>query len=255
MGKGKKMKMNLKKYVNSAVVTACLVCAAAMPLKADMSVSMTTYGSYRQGLGGEFTFYLEQGFAPDYLDQYDQKAKPAGNAIQTFCLEETEYIYQYKTYDVTISNSAKNGGKNYADNAVPGLDNISSGSAWLYEQFAAGTLTGYNYSVATSDDINDRKYSGQLLQNAIWALEDEMSMPTGNVFIDLLTSSGQFASIADAKNDYLGNKVAVMNLTLNGSRIQDQIVLNPTPVPVPGALALAGIGTFIVGIRKRKAIS
>ena len=235
-------------------ITICLVCAIASPLMADMTVSMNSYGAYRQGNGGEFTFYLGQGFQPDYLDLYDEKAKPVGNAMQTFCLEMSEHIYTNRTYDVTVSNSAKNGGNNFANNAVDHMDNISNGSAWLYGQFAAGTLAGFNYAVDTSTEIKARKISGEQLQNALWALEDEKSMVSSNVFIKLLTESGQFAGIAEAKHDYLGSKVGVMNLTLNGSKAQDQIFLNPTPVPVPGSLLLAGIGTTILGFRKRKAI-
>ena len=56
-------------------------------------------------------------------------------------MEENEYFTPGSTYYYGISQNAVNGG---VSGGHP--DPISKGTAWLYLNFAQGTLTGYNYS-------------------------------------------------------------------------------------------------------------
>ena len=60
--------------------------------------------------------------------------------FQTFCIETSEYFSPGVTYNATISEHAMYGRQ------PTGGDHISIGTAWLYSQFAAGALTGYDYS-------------------------------------------------------------------------------------------------------------
>ena len=128
------------------------------------------YGPYQTGRGGEFSL-LPNAELKSVLGTYDAKALyngTAGTAFQTFCLEENEYIYSNTEHSATISNAAINGG---VGGATDGEDPISVGTAYLYFQFAKGTLPNYNYEGTATN----RKSSAGELQQAIWWLENEPS--------------------------------------------------------------------------------
>ncbi|MBW8016995.1 MAG: hypothetical protein FVQ82_12485 [Planctomycetes bacterium] len=235
---------NISKSLKFLIVF-CILAIFASPLFAQLTVRLNGYGNLRLGAGGEFTFLLpeDNGWAQSPLDYYDSAALNNGG-FQTFCLEYDEYLWQNTTYFAELSLSAKSGGSEH------GFDNISKGSAWLYEQFATGQLESYVY-----EKTFERKISAYHLQKAIWLLEDE-AVGIDNSFVKLVAD--QFGSLDDAKEDYLeidGN-VRVMTLTkLDGSIVQDQIVLappilhGPPVVPLPGALML---GTFGLGLLRWK---
>lgn len=75
-----------------------------------------------------------------------------GSPFNTFCIERDQYITVGGTYAYLISDSADSGN-----------DPISIGTAWLYNQFRLGTLTGYG--------LDQQGH----LQNAIWYLEGELT--------------------------------------------------------------------------------
>src|SRR4029077_5677849 len=79
----------------------------------------------------------------------------------TFCIEDNEFVYPDTLYNQTINPEAIGGG-----DGGPHPDPVSQGTGWLYSQFAAGTLPGYAYGVG-------RLASADLLQKAIWFLEEE----------------------------------------------------------------------------------
>lgn len=246
--------------IATPALTLTVLWVFASPLMAQMTIEIKGYGDLRRGSGGEFTFINPDGWDP--LDYY-RTAGPAAvykNGIQTFCLERGEHLWRNTTYNVELSLAAKNGGKNSDPQAPAGVDNLSKGSAWLYEQFAKGTLDGYSYETATKADRRARKNSAYSLQVALWYLEDEIKQSDerkfkidSNIFLNLAKDHFSTDSFDLLKEDYTGTAVAVMNLTrLNGSRAQDQIVL--ANVPAPGALVLAAIGVGITAIRNRTRI-
>jgi hypothetical protein len=211
------------------------------------------YGPYQSGVGGEFTVSPSDantlGVA---LNLYSSNTKNYSisttypTTFQTFCVEDNEYISSGIAYDAVLSNAAINGG---AGGLHP--DPLSKGAAWLYYQFATGTLDSYNYidNPATTS-INERKVSAALLQNAIWYLEEEGG--ANNSYVTL--ASNQFGNLTDAMKDNVGvgaSPVKVINLTYNGSVAQDQLAV---VTPIPSALLLLGPGLIgLVGIRRRMA--
>ena len=201
---------------------------------------------YRTGSGGEFAAAPGANWTYDVLSLYDVKTKNQvntgspgiGDHFMTFCVETDEnLISEGYEYDVTINDEAWKGGAN-TDSGDP----LSLGTAYLYALFAKGNLAGYNYTAGSG-----RQTSADLLQKAIWALEDEITAPTGNVFYDKAFNDLALEG-KDAKGDNNGfYDVKVMNLT-GSPDSQDQLVL----VPVPGAVLLGILGLGAAGLKLRR---
>jgi hypothetical protein len=227
---------------------------AAGPAMAGQVKTGTGYGPYQTGSGGEFTL---EALSADMLlvlnnGYVDGKTmnlpNTAANTFQTFCLEYNEYIYTNMTYDVTISNSAKDGGLGGATNYA---DPISAGTTWLYRAFATGSLSIYDYTnPGRSTSSGGLSASAGELQNAIWMLEDEITWNTSNRFIDLMLNSGWSKDTLKA-NDIGAYGVGVLNMSnARYGNCQDQLVL--TAVPEPSALLLIGTCLVCVAIAVRR---
>jgi hypothetical protein len=227
------------------------MCAfVASPVLADLTVTpignggtYDGYGPYQSGQGGEFTL-LPSDDLSFVLQYYADPAKDEGtpNTFQTFCIEETEYIYPNPTTAAAVFN----------DNAVyggvgPVGDPISVGTAWLYSEFAAGTLSGYAYYGTSTA----RKASASELQNAIWYLEEEGGSLSTNYTNLLKGEFGTSSGIADWRADNYG-QYAVKALNLyeigTGALRQDVLVM----VPLPGAILVGLIALGIAGLKLRK---
>lgn len=219
--------------------------------------------NYSEWIGGEFRAVA--GGTPNLGAAVNQSAYFAGTSgflsgqfyFQTFCLEFNEDFNPGSTYNVTIGPNALYG------SLPPAGDPVSIGTAWLYSQFAAGSLVGLTAgNVAVGYDYtygSGRLSSAGQLQQAIWWLEDE---PVGdadpgnsNIFRNAVLA--QFGSAANAMVDANGAYgVMALNLGEPGA-VQDQLVIVPgdTLAPEPTSAALLLVGSLLIPVVRRKIVA
>jgi hypothetical protein len=203
---------------------------AAPDVSALPTLTLDRIAGHYTGEGGEFTLY-----GTPFLDQYAAAAEATGaygTGFQSFCLEKDEYVSLPGVYNYQINSAAVGGG---VSGGSP--DPLSMGTAWLYSQFAMGTLANYTYAGS------GRTTSAGKLQATIWWLEGELGDPgSANIFRQMVL--GRFGTAAAAMNSapvgYMG--VHVLNLTQGSERKQDQLVKIPD-----GGLTAALLGVALVG--------
>jgi hypothetical protein len=210
----------MKKLIACTVLIGAMAATSLLAIPTSGSVNVSRTDGYYSGSGGEFT-----------ITDVDGKF-----TFQTFCLELSEQVqnnphtYQLNQFDEATAGGVNNGA------TVGGGDPISYGTAFLFYEFTKGTLAGYNYTPGAGREAT----AGQL-QNAIWWLEDELTLSAAqigaNPFLGLL-------NLATAKNDAGGAfGVQVMNLTgANGQPGQDFLA-----VP-DGGLTVALLGMGLAGL-------
>ncbi len=217
------------------------------------TAKVTRLSGYYSGDGGEFTLY-----GPDLLLSNSAYSSLTSNvhhnyagSFQTFCVETSEHVLPPSQVGVWVSTQfIKDEDKGIADGdpgshawygGVPNVGkNLASETAWLYTQFAKGTLSGYDY-----DNTAGRAASAEALQHAIWYFQGQShNYSIGEDFIDLAN-----AALAAGWTG-IGN-VRILQLYDGDGFVQDMLYL----VPAPGAILMAGIGTTLVGwLRRRKAV-
>lgn len=231
------------------LITIALAGVVAVPsLQAVMQVTISRTTGTWTGSGGEFTAAP----AGTLADKALWKPYGISSAFQTFCLETGEFISPTETANVAVNNtSAVQGG------VGPGGDPISKATAWLFSEFAAGTLTGYEYTKGST-----RSTDAANLQKAIWWLENESSAYSGiantetaavaadNEWLDLAFNHFSYSAYMNMQTDNAGGLygVRVMNLTTPGGVERQDMLMVPEPSTYIAA-ALLGLPILVNGIR------
>lgn len=249
------MKIEFKKAILLLLPLGLLVATNAFG-----GLTVTLYqNSYSYGVGGEFTAVTSD---PSLLNNYSSLAKVSnshGTGFETFCIEYNIEFNPGVTYNAAINGGAIPGGGGVTpgsgDGVHSGYDPISIGTAWLYSQFAGGTLAGYDYL-----NTANRKADAGLLQTAFWYLENEInSISPSNPFYALVMDKYGSVAAAEANSDGQYG-VAALNLTDgNGGYHQSQLVQTASvPEPstvVAGALLLLPLGMSAFRVLRNKQIS
>jgi hypothetical protein len=217
-----------------------LLLAASTSFTALADTAMIVGIEFSSKPGGEFTMlpggFGNSGYAPETRNLVQN------GTFQTFCLEMNEAIKTGIAY-----------------NATPNTVTVSTGFtltkavAWLYQQFAGGKLSDYDYTPA------GRVASAGNLQQEIWHLMGNQA-PANPIFDPIVNAAAAgWVGGVNAVND---TPVVVLNLSqmVGGVRTEAQDVLytpgNPNTRTVPDGgltLALLGIGLTGVGFVSRRA--
>jgi hypothetical protein len=209
----------MKKLVFVLCVAVALFSVPQWAVALDMVYVAPGYGTRQVGIGGEFTLTASGSLT---------------GTFQTFCIELGEYLSANATYNYVINSAAVQGGV-----GGPHPDPISKGTAYLFYNFAKGTLAGYDYAGTTKT---------QDLQNAIWYLEEEIGDPGTNEFLTAVY--GLYGNLAGARADANGLfGVAALNLSRDGDpNAQDVLVVTPEPL----TMILFGLGLIGLAALTRK---
>ena len=155
--------------------------------------------------------------------------------FQTFCIQTTVYFTPGNTY-----------------NASPG-DSITLGTAWLYSQFAAGTLSGYGYDYTYG---SGRTASAGALQQAIWYLQGQVvslvGTYDGTAYYNAAVAAVGAANVKTDGNGAYG--VESLNLSdASGLAAQDQLVIAvpETTTVIAGMLLLLPLGASTLRILRK----
>jgi hypothetical protein len=146
-----------------------------------------------------------------------------GTAFPTYCVELNQYVTIGGTYSYLVSGSS--------DGGVNGPQPVTMGSAWLYSQFRAGALPGWDNS--QTDQID--------LQNAVWFFQGEIPSSAGSEYAKLAINDlgGMAEAFAPSAGAY---GVDIWNLfDANGNECQSQLGM----VPEPAAVELLKVGGFL----------
>src|ERR1017187_3068385 len=139
-----------KETMKRLYVLAGLVGLLVVPaVQAAMQVTLyQDLANYSYGVGGEFNAVPNAallsvnpalaGYSPVFPATSGLNLTAGSPNFQTFCIETGEEFSPGSTYNVTISYDIK-----YDGGLFPSGSPITIGTAYLYSQFAAGTLFGY----------------------------------------------------------------------------------------------------------------
>lgn len=262
----------MRKTTKFLVAVVVLFISACSNLFAQVETELKLTSGYHdpKSQGGEFTAYLSgNATVQNYIiSQYNSDAlvkSGSQTGFETFCVEINESFKSGTEYNTTM-----------AQNILPGGAAVTIGTAYLYSQFAQGTLQGYTYSTTSPapGKTNSREYTSDELQDAIWYLQGEITSqgdsyttangllyefggnyfnPTNDPFVKLVENMFGTNAFASDANDNYG--VQVLELTLNGQPAQDQLVYCPVPEPgnfAAAAMLMVPLGWSIVRLIRKK---
>jgi hypothetical protein len=177
----------------------------------------------------------------------------------TFCIEDLENIgnppsgpYTYTINTGAVQGGGLSNGANAIDpNTLLPMDNVSIGTAWLFSQFAAGTLT-LDTGLGTYFDANRLANAGEL-QQAIWFLENEVNGVNNN-YVSLAETALGNLTLAQVQADSGGAYgVVALNLFDSGGNLaQDQLAVYVVPEPTTAGCFLLGMGALVCSWRLRQ---
>jgi hypothetical protein len=226
--------MKLSKAILAVVATGLLSCGLfGQQAQANTMQLTLDYGSRHFGDGGEFDASSPD-FAPATMGY--KSATTYNGGFETFCVQTNEYFNPGSTYYYGISQGSISGGS---------FNPLTRGAAWLYLNFAHGSLFGYNYSFGGLGSA-----SAGALQSEIWFLQGQGANPH-NAFSTLVTNN--VTNYMAPNNGYYG--VAVLNLwgDINHTQVvQNQLILVPSRVPDSGStVMLLGTALSVLGMARR----
>jgi hypothetical protein len=238
----------------SLLLGAFFAAFLVLSVKADQVTTAPGFGPFEIGGGGEFTMTPDAGVAAmlgSYSPGITMNIVGFSNSFQTFCVERNEYITANTTYDVTLSplNTTIFSGKP-----------LTVGAAYLYQQFALGTLAYYNYS--NTGPLGSR--TGASAHGNAFELQRAISYFMGEYGYDAYNYyMGAFGVVPLPNNPfatYTGNQVSILNLWAPGQphdpahAYQDVLILTGSgTIPEPSSFALAGLGAAaLLAFRRRK---
>ena len=222
--------------------------AASLMGPAVMANSMIVLyqGPYSYGDGGEFTAMTSGSPSLVNLGEYSPYTGTA-NSFQTFCVQTAVDFAPGVTYNYAASLDSLGSTGYPAPNTTLGTPDsfpLAEGTAWLYSQFARGTLQGYDFSNASGQRWAD---AGEL-QAAIWYLQGNQPEPylaggPGNVYYAEAVAA--LGANVDA-NATLSTDFGVEILNLNsGPNANNQNQLGLVP---DGGATLMLIGSSLAGL-------
>jgi hypothetical protein len=259
----------------------------ASNLFAGLSTVLDLSSGYRDpnSVGGEFTAVLSSSTTYDnkvinnttVLANYATVAKTAGG-FETFCVEINEDFSPGTTYNAQISSTIlPDPGAQY--------DYITLGTAYLYSQFAQGTLADYDYTAGYNSMTKmGRELSADELQDAIWFLQGEINS-SGKVILSgseitsvndslytFSASTDPFILLAEENIYHNTNSAALTKIetdadgaygvlaldltSSNGQSAQDQLIYCPVPEAATfaaGAMLLFPLGlSTLRSLRKKQ---
>jgi len=238
------------KKLYTAIVLAGALSVLQSQAAYDGTVLLTANSPFQNGSGGEFW----------------AASSGLGN-FATFCTEVNEHLSFGGTYNYRKNTGAVQGGTGATSvdpNTTLAMDLISYGTAWLYSQMRAGTLT-LSTGSGSYFDANRNANAGEL-QQAIWFLEGE-SLGVNNGYVTLAATAAGNLALAQAAS---GGAFGVIALNLfdgpaavevtapDGSKHwvnQDVLAIVPEPTTmIAGALLLLPFAASSIRfIRKNRA--
>jgi hypothetical protein len=240
-----------------SVLAACALLTGVPVAKADTITLYDTLNAYSYGPGngnyaGELTAYTDPSFLGNgYVSSTEQSIPSsapsgAGTGFETFCASASVGFTAGTAYNFTLANSDSQGHA------------LSLGAAWLYDEFATGALSGYNY---TNGGI--RNTDAGLVQAAIWCFLGGQPQsgwpPPGHsisndpFYVDAITNFGSLSG-ADAANNGTYPVDFLVLTDSSGDPIQNQLVLTPQAIPETTTLTLTllGVALTTLGFAGRK---